>query len=145
MQPELSWYYNFAKMAHKGQVDKSGEPYFNHVVAVVEILGEDATYVEKAAAYLHDVVEDTDYTIYDFYKTAVPKEVIDVVKLLTHDPKISYEVYINDIIRSYNKAAIKIKIADLSHNLDTNRKYTISEELREKYEFSINLLRMNTK
>lgn len=143
MRPELNWYYSFAKMAHKGQVDKGGEPYFNHVVAVVEILGEDATYTEKAAAYLHDVVEDTDYTIYDFYKTTVPKEVIEVVKLLTRDPKLSYQVYINDIVRSHNKAAIKVKIADLTHNLDTNRKYTIPKELRNKYEFSLNLLRMN--
>lgn len=143
MRPELGWYYDFAKMAHKGQVDKGGDPYFDHVVAVVEILGEDATYIEKAAAYLHDVVEDTDYTIYDFYKTTVPKEVIEVVKLLTHDPKLSYEVYINNIVRSYNKAAVKVKIADLTHNLDINRKYTIPKDLRKKYEFYINLLRMN--
>ena len=61
--------YAFGKEAHKGQLRKSGEPYFSHCVEVATILAEmKLDPVTIAAALLHDVVEDTGYTLADVAK-----------------------------------------------------------------------------
>jgi len=58
--------YTFGKEAHKGQLRKSGEPYFTHCVEVATILAEmNLDSVTISAALLHDVVEDTGYTLKD--------------------------------------------------------------------------------
>jgi len=49
-----------AQTAHTGQERKDGSPYINHIKDVVERLGNDN---EKAVGWLHDVLEDTEYTV----------------------------------------------------------------------------------
>ena len=59
--------YELAKEAHKPQRRKSGEPYIIHPVAVARIVAEELELSTESimAAFLHDVVEDTDYTVDD--------------------------------------------------------------------------------
>ena len=67
--------FNFAKQAHKGVKRRSGEPYIMHPIAVAQIacseIGLGSTSI--CAALLHDVVEDTDYTVEDIENLFGPK------------------------------------------------------------------------
>ena len=102
--------------AHEGQVDKSGMPYVTHPLHLAEQMeDEDST----VAALLHDVVEDTQYTIEDLESMGFGETVTDALKLLTHDNKVPYLEYVR-AIRS-NPVAKKVKLADLAHNSDLTR------------------------
>jgi len=104
--------------AHNGHSDHSGMPYILHPLHLAErVKGEAAV----CAALLHDVVEDTELTFGDLAKAGVSDEVIDVLKLLTHDPAEPYADYIRRIKESGNQTAIQIKLADLAHNSDMTR------------------------
>ena len=104
-----------AYQAHHGQKDAGGVPYIFHAAHLAEQMeGETAT----CAALLHDVVEDTDITL-EQLQQEFPKEVTDLVSLLTHDPKEDYFDYIRRIQK--NHAAAAIKLADLAHNSDESR------------------------
>ena len=74
---------------------------------------------EMIAAVLHDVVEDTDWTIEKLEAEGFDEEVITAVKLLTHDKKVPYKKYIEAI--KTNKIALKVKLADLEDNMDIKR------------------------
>ena len=74
---------------------------------------------EMIAAVLHDVVEDTDWTIEKLIAEGFNEEVITAVKLLTHDKKVPYKKYIEAI--KTNKIALRVKLADLEDNLDIKR------------------------
>ncbi len=77
--------YQRAESAHSGQKRKSGEPYFTHCVAVASILAELKMDAETiAAGLLHDIVEDTDFSIADLrreFGTTIAKLVDGVTKL----------------------------------------------------------------
>ena len=136
--------FNFANQAHKGIKRRSGEPYIMHPLAVAQIvcteigLGSTST----CAALLHDVVEDTDYTVEDIENIFGPK-IAQIVDGLT---KISGGIFgdrasaqaenfkkllltMSDDIR-----VILIKIADRLHNMRTlgsmlpNKQFKIAGE-----------------
>ena len=136
--------FNFAKQAHKGVKRRSGEPYIMHPIAVAQIacseIGLGSTSI--CAALLHDVVEDTDYTVEDIENLFGPK-IAQIIDGLT---KISGGIFgdrasaqaenfkkllltMNDDIR-----VILIKIADRLHNMRTlgsmlpNKQYKIAGE-----------------
>ena len=124
--------------AHKDQVDKSGLPYVFHPFHVAEQMEDEIT---TTVALLHDVVEDTDYTLEDLSGMGFPQKVTDALALLTHDPAVPYLEYVAKI--KHNPAARAVKLADLKHNSDTARLGCISEKdaLRiEKYINAIKLL-----
>ena len=104
-----------AYAAHHGQVDKSGTPYIFHPIHLAESMDDE---ISCCAALLHDVVEDTAVTIEELARE-FPAEVIDVLKLLTHDDSVDYFDYIRAI--KANPIATKIKLADLAHNSDQSR------------------------
>lgn len=108
--------YEIAKKYHAGQVDKGGQDYINHPVAVASRVD---TELEKCVALLHDVIEDTELTANDLLKLGVPKEVVDVVEVLTHKKDEPYSDYILRV--SKNPIARRVKIADLEHNMDLSR------------------------
>ena len=74
--------------------------------------------ISCCAALLHDVAEDTDITLDDLARE-FPREVIDVLKLLTHDKDTDYFTYVRAIRE--NPIAKKVKLADLAHNSDQSR------------------------
>lgn len=110
--------------AHKGQVDKGGAPYILHVLRVMHtVVGNDEV---KAAAVLHDVLEDTRVTEHDLREAFIPERVIELVKLLTRKggDKDEYFKYLQKL--SGDPAAAAIKLADLKDNMDVTRLLTIT-------------------
>ena len=105
-----------AVSAHKGQKDKAGKPYILHPLRLMFKMNSEN---EMIAAVLHDVVEDTDWTIEKLTAEGFNVDVISAVKLLTHEKKVPYKKYI-EVIRT-NKIALRVKIADLEDNMDIKR------------------------
>ena len=106
--------------AHHGQVDYNGIPYIFHPIHLAEQMDDE---ISCCAALLHDVVEDTDVTMQDLAKE-FPDEVIQIVKLLTHDGNAEYDnLDYFDYVRKIKKHPIarKIKLADIAHNSDQTR------------------------
>jgi len=124
--------------AHKEQVDKTGLPYVFHPFHLAEQMDDELSTI---CALLHDVVEDTPYSFDDLSKIGFSNEVIEVLKLLTHDKAVPYMDYIKKL--SSNKTAIKVKIADLKHNSDVSRLDAIDEKAlkrAEKYNEALTFL-----
>jgi len=110
----------FAYNAHHGQLDYNGIPYIFHPLHLAEQMDDE---ISCCAALLHDVVEDTDYTLEDLRKE-FPEEVVEVVALLTHGDSAEYcsTDYWNYIRKIKNHPiAKKVKLADISHNSDQTR------------------------
>ena len=105
-----------AVLAHKEQVDKAGKPYILHPLRLIFKM---QTENEMIAAVLHDVVEDTSWTIEKLEAEGFDEEVITAIELLTHDKKVPYKKYIEAI--KTNKIALKVKLADLEDNMDIKR------------------------
>jgi (p)ppGpp synthase/HD superfamily hydrolase len=107
---------HIALKAHTGQLRKDKKtPYFNHVEQVAKnVKPQEEKYI--AAAYLHDVVEDTDLSSKDLSDAGVPDDVVEAVLLLTKFNYQPYEKYIEAI--KGNVIAKAVKIADMSANLN---------------------------
>ena len=124
--------------AHKEQVDKSGLPYVFHPFHLAEqMTEEDAVCV----ALLHDVVEDSDYTLADLEAMGFPKAVLEGIALMTHDPAVPYMEYVAAIGR--HPVARAVKLADLRHNSDLSRLDIVTDhdfQRAEKYAAAITLL-----
>lgn len=124
--------------AHKDQRDKSGLPYVFHPFHLAEqMTDEDTTIV----ALLHDVVEDTDYTLHDLQKMGFSQQVLDAIALMTHDETVPYMDYVAEIKK--NPIARAVKLADLRHNSDLTRLETVTPKdasRAEKYHTAIHLL-----
>ena len=104
-----------SRLAHKGQFDRQGEPYYKHPETVAAgVMTDD----EKIVAYLHDVVEDTDVTEEEI-RAVFGDDIADAVALMTHDENESYESYVKRIAE--NEIARHVKMSDLRHNMDLTR------------------------
>ncbi len=124
--------------AHKEQTDKSGMPYVFHPFHLAEQMTTEETTI---VALLHDVVEDTNYTLADLNKMDFGENVMQAISLLTHDDTVEYMDYVLAI--KENPIAKAVKLADLRHNSDLSRLDVIDEKAlarREKYLKAIGLL-----
>ena len=124
--------------AHKEQIDKSGMPYVFHPFYVAEQMKTEETTI---VALLHDLVEDTEYTMDDLIKMGFDKAITDAIALMTHAENLDYMDYIRMI--KENPIARTVKLADLKHNSDLTRLDTIDESAlsrKEKYLKAIELL-----
>ncbi|MBP3350186.1 MAG: bifunctional (p)ppGpp synthetase/guanosine-3',5'-bis(diphosphate) 3'-pyrophosphohydrolase [Bacteroidaceae bacterium] len=119
--------FNFACEAHSKQRRKSGEPYIIHPIAVARIIAEELELSTDAiiAAFLHDVVEDTDYTIEDI-RLLFGSGVAFLVNVVTKQKKEEYEHSkqidnYQQMLSSvqYDIRALLIKLADRLHNMRT--------------------------
>ena len=127
-----------AIQAHEGQLDKAGKPYIEHPRTVAGSVEGD---VAKAVAWLHDVVEDTSMTFDGLRDAGIAPEIINHVRLLTHDKSVPYLDYIAAI--KGDPVAREVKLADLRHNSDLSRLNTITDKDRErlaKYQQAMELL-----
>ena len=141
--------FQFANKAHKGVKRVSGEPYIMHPLAVAQIVCEELGLGSTSicCALLHDVVEDTDYTVEDIEKLFDPK-IAQIVDGLT---KISGGIFAEAasaqaenmrkllLTMSNDIRVILIKIADRLHNMRTlgslapAKQYKISGETMYLY------------
>jgi GTP diphosphokinase / guanosine-3',5'-bis(diphosphate) 3'-diphosphatase len=131
--------YVFAAQAHKGQVRRSGEPYFSHPLEVTSILADmkmDSTTL--AASLLHDVLEDTDVSV-DNIKEAFGEEIAYLVEGVTKISLVQESSPENRKAESIRKIilamtddfrVIFIKLADRIHNLKT-LKYLPEEKQKQ--------------
>ena len=125
--------------AHAGQTDKAGLPYVTHPLHVAESMEDEIT---CTAALLHDVVEDTAYTFEDLARMGFNEEVLEILRLLTHDPSVPYLEYVRSI--AGNKKAARVKMADLLHNSDLTRIDHVTEkdlQRIEKYKQAMEILK----
>ncbi len=128
----------FATEAHDGQKRANGVPYMTHPEAVVEILREHGIHDETvlAAAYLHDVLEDTDVTSEQLVR-AFGEDIARLVEELTnpHAKGSSFEEKnesLRDLARRMSGRAKLVKIADRIHNL-SSKKPTWSVAKQQRY------------
>ena len=136
--------FHFANQAHRGIKRRSGEPYIMHPIAVARIacneIGLGSTSI--CAALLHDVVEDTDYTIEDIENLFGPK-IAQIVDGLTKIAGGIFGDHASAQAENFKKLlltmsddirVILIKIADRLHNMRTlgsmlpNKQYKIAGE-----------------
>ncbi len=111
--------------AFEGKLDKGGTPYILHCITVMEgvrALGS----VAMQAAMMHDLIEDTKWTLDDLRKKGFAEEVIKIVEKVTHLSTDSYDDYLDKI--AVCPIARAIKLADLDHNSQIHR----MKGLREK-------------
>ena len=144
---------NIAYKAHDGQFDKCGFPYICHTIHLAEsiitalpvykdiiIPNDNEEYLKNipnnkvneyltCVALLHDVVEDSNFTIEDL-SNEFPFIVTEAVDLLTHRPGVDYFNYIYKI--KSNFLARSIKILDILHNKNKDREALIDEDQDKK-------------
>lgn len=124
--------------AHKNQVDKSGMPYIYHPIHLAEQMKDEKT---TCVALLHDVIEDTDMTLIKLKAYGFDDDILEALRLMTHDKSIPYMDYVRAI--KENPIATKVKLADLKHNSDLTRLESVSDKdlkRAEKYKTAIELL-----
>lgn len=117
--------------AHKDQVDKSGLPYVFHPFHLAEEMTDEDTTV---VALLHDVVEDTDYTLEDLAEMGFGEKIVEAVRAMTHLEGVPYMEYLAQVKK--NPIALQVKLADIRHNSDPTRPNVIDEKVlarAEKY------------
>ena len=125
--------------AHKEQIDKSGMPYIYHPIHLAEQMVDEAT---TCVALLHDVVEDTETTFEALEREGFTAEIIEALKLLTHNDAVPYMEYVVAI--KNNPIAKTVKLADLAHNSDLTRLDVVDEKAEkrvEKYKQAMELLK----
>ena len=101
--------------AHLGQLDYNDVPYIFHPYHLAEQMDDE---VSCTVALLHDVVEDTHLNLSDL-EQIFPTQVVEIVRLLTHDEGIDYFDYIRKI--KTDSIATKVKLEDLKHNSNEAR------------------------
>jgi (p)ppGpp synthase/HD superfamily hydrolase len=126
--------------AHHEQFDKSGVPYIFHPYHLAEQMDDETSVI---VALLHDVVEDTNWTLDELAEEGFSDEVIDALNLLTHNENIDYLEYVQQIKLSSNSYAKRVKLADLQHNSNSSRITNVDEKVLtnfEKYKKAISIL-----
>jgi len=125
--------------AHAGQVDKAGRPYILHPLHLMLQMDEAEA---QLTAVLHDVVEDSDITLADLAGLGFPDSVLTALNLLTHRRGVPYDEYIDAI--AANPLATRVKLADLTHNMDIRRLAVVTKKDTErmaKYARAVDRLR----
>lgn len=131
-----------AVQAHSGAVDKGGHPYILHPLRVMLSV---TTEEERIAAVLHDVVEDSDWTLEQLRREGFSEVVLQALDALTRRKD---EEYMDFVRRAgANSVARRVKLADLADNMDVSRLPEPTEKDRariEKYQEAVALLRKQT-
>lgn len=128
-----------ARWMHRNQFDKRGVLYVHHLERVADNVSESA----KAAAWLHDVVEDQPIS-QDAIDEIFSEETAVAVMLLTHYPEDrTYFQYIDDLANEPGRAgqiAREVKIADLRDNLSDDRRFPGDESLYKRHSKALEIV-----
>lgn len=123
---------------HKGQLDKAGKDYMEHLIKVSSTF---MTQDEHIVALLHDILEDTSCTVDNLHQYGIPARLIEAVVAMTRREGEAYFDYIQRLMQ--DPIAVKVKIADLRHNLDASRFPVPSSyppSLKKRYEKALGML-----
>ena len=127
-----------ALTAHEGQVDKAGAPYWHHPAFVADYVTSPEA---KVVAWLHDVVEDTEWSLDDLRTEGIWPEIVEGVDAITKRAGEAYECYLDRV--KANPFALAVKLADLTHNMDLSRIANPTEKdfaRIEKYRWAVDYL-----
>jgi (p)ppGpp synthase/HD superfamily hydrolase len=108
--------------AHRGQVDRGGQPYILHPLRIMTKLDTDT---ERMIGVLHDVIEDTDISLDDLRKMGYPDVIVDALDALSRREGETYEAFIQRI--KPNPLAVRVKLQDLLDNMDIRRSALLQE------------------
>jgi (p)ppGpp synthase/HD superfamily hydrolase len=125
--------------AHAGQKDKAGWPYVLHPIRMMLKMDSE---IGMAAALLHDVLEDSNFTAETLREEGIPPEVVEAVLCLTRQENEPYEDFIERAAK--NPIARKVKKADLEDNIDLLRLREIRDrdvERLKKYHIAWNRIK----
>lgn len=109
---------HIASTVFLNETDQSGVPYILHCLNVMHQMPQDDVEL-MCIAVLHDVVEDSDWTLDQLRDEGFSSRVTEALNLLTRVGDTSYDDYIKRIALS--KDAVTVKLADLKHNSDITR------------------------
>ena len=113
--------------AHRGQTDRAGAPYILHPLRVMARVNTEA---EKIVAVLHDVVEDTDWTLDRLSKEGFSSAVVRAIDCVTKREGETYEDFVKR--SAENPLARRVKLADLEDNMDLRRNQTFTSKDLER-------------
>lgn len=117
LQEQLAVATEIAVEAHAEHYDKNRQPYLGHVLRV---MSAGHTLQEKIVGALHDVIEDSDWTLEDLAKEGFSDEILSAVDAMTHyDDSETYDEYLLRVAE--NPIAVRVKLNDLSDNMDVRR------------------------
>ena len=139
-EPMLELALSIATEAHRGQFDKAGIDYIEHLIFVASQVDSEE---EKAVTLLHDVIEDSSVTAEELLNAGLPETVVTAVQILSKKKGQDYQTYLKTV--KSNPLARAVKLADLKHNSDLSRLETITDkdlEGLEKYKKAIDYLSM---
>lgn len=129
---------NIAFKYHKGQKDKAGNDYTEHLLSVSSNF---MTQDEYVVSLLHDILEDTPCRAIDLLNYGIPLHLVEAVQTLTRKEGELYFDYIERI--SKQLLTIRVKLADLRDNLDVSRfsdPSAFSPSLKKRYEKALAIL-----
>lgn len=109
--------------AHNGQEDVNGQPYIAHPMRVMSAAHK---LTEKIVGVLHDVVEDSDWTLEDLVHEGFSKEIIDGIDAMTKRDGEEYKSYLQRL--QSNPLAVRVKLNDLTDNMDMRRLNELSDK-----------------
>lgn len=112
---------------HSGQTDNNGKPYILHVLRVMLAMD---TEDEMTAGVMHDVIEDSDYTLDNMEEDGFPEHIINAVDAISRREGESYEDFFNRAVQ--DPIAKKIKKADLEDKMRLKEYDKLSEKDLEK-------------
>jgi (p)ppGpp synthase/HD superfamily hydrolase len=113
--------------AHASQQDKTGQPYALHPIRV---MGRVRSEHERMAALLHDVVEDSEWTLERLREEGFPAPVLEAVELVTRRESDSYEEFVARC--AAHPVARAVKLADLLDNMDLTRLQELDDRAVER-------------
>ena len=117
LKEQLNRAIEIAVSAHEGQLDtNNGRPYIEHPFRV---MSAGQTLQEKIVGVLHDVVEDTPWTLEQLTEEGFSKEVVDGIDAMTRRDNESYDDYLLRV--QDNPLATRVKLNDLTDNMDIRR------------------------
>ena len=117
LKEQLNRAIEIAISAHDGQLDtNNGRPYIEHPFRV---MNAGHTLQEKIVGILHDVVEDTPWTLEQLTEEGFSKEIVDGVDAMSRRDNESYDEYILRL--QDNHIAVRVKLNDLTDNMDIRR------------------------
>jgi len=105
-----------AALAHKGQVDKAGEPYVLHPLRVMLKMSE---MDDRIVAVLHDVVEDSHWTLKKLRAKGFSDVIVEAIDSLTKRSDESYNDFVSRA--AANTIGRRVKLADIEDNSDLSR------------------------